>query len=54
MLLFTETHNKNTEIYGDFYFCGDFEERKPENERKKGGKNFILRVFLFSLLKMRL
>ena len=54
MLLSTEIHNKNTENYGDFCFCGDFGERKPENERKKGGKNFISRLFLFSLLKMRL
>ena len=52
MLLFAEMHNKNTENYGDFCFCGDFEERKPENERKKGGKNFISRLFLFIVLKM--
>lgn len=52
MLLFAEVHNKNTENYGNFCFCGDFEERKPENERKKGGKIFILRLFLFIVLKM--
>ena len=54
MLLFVKMNNKNTENYGDFCFCGDFGERKPENRRKKGGKNFISRVFLFSLLKIRL
>ena len=54
MLIFLKMHNENAEICGDFRFRGNFEERNPENEWKKGGKIFILRLFLFIMLKMRL